>query len=498
MKRSLKRNLLASWTTHAVTLLTGVFLMPFVLGAVGNEAYGTWIFLNSCTGYCGLLYLGFGETICRYVATYYTRRDWERLNQVVSIVFVAYVALGSVVLAIAGLAAWAAPHSRDWGSHTVAEIRLVIVLLGVNFFASMVGSVFGGVLMGAQRFDLERGMGTAAAIARLSLTLVFLRAEWGLVWLAVISCAVTLLEVLGHLVLAFRQVPTLSVHWRHFNRPMLRECFSFSSYAFLDLVAMQLLRVTDTVLIGVVLGPAATVTYFIALRLCQFIGQPIQHIGRVFMPRAGELHANAERARLHELVSKGIGLSFLLTMGFFIGAGFFGRALVATWVGPGYDESHILLLVLLGSQIVSVPAAVLRSVLFGMGQVRVPALIYLGEALANVALSLVLIRPFGLLGVALGTAVPVMVLELGMLLPFALRTLGFSLDGLFRNALGPQLAPLTALLGYSVVIAAVSPFATGWPALVAISAGGGGTLAAVWYGQELWMKRSRTAGVVHR
>ena len=164
----------------------------------------------------------------------------------------------------------------------------------------------------------------------------------------------------------------------------------------------------------------------------------------------------------------------------FIGAGFFGQTLINTWVGPGYPESHLLLTILLGARIVALPISIFRSVLYGMGNVKVPSLIYMGEALANLILSLILIQYLGLVGVALGTAIPILFAELGILLPYALKKLDISRSRLLRYAIGPTIAPLLALLAYSYCLPHLFEIRNSWVALACIACGGGAFLAGTW------------------
>lgn len=481
-RRTIKVNLLASWVNHGVGLLIGLFLMPFVLHVLGDESYGLWIFINSIAGYSGLLYLGFGQTISRYVADAHARREWQRLNEVCNVILAVYLAMGAVAFGIAGIVAWWAPALYDWGSTSPLEIRLVILILGLNIALSLASSVFGGVLIGLQRFDLVRGTTLVAGLLRLGLTWWFLRSEWGLLTLSIIYLTVTVAENLGNVVLAFRSLPELAIGRRFLKWAALRDCFSFSAFAFLDAVAFRLVDATDTIVIGLLLGSEAIVPYHIGLRLCQFICRPIHYIGGVSMPRAGELHANARHDKLGELAVKGMSVAFLLTAGFFLGAVFFGRTLIETWVGPGYEASFGILLILLGAQVIATPVWTARAVLFGMGEVRLPALMYLTEAVANLALSLVLIKPFGILGVALGTALPVAVFELGVLLPFAMRKLQIRPGRLIREVLGHQFLPLAALAVYSFAVTMTVPLPANWFGLLAVSAGGGAVLGAVWLG----------------
>ncbi|NOX54130.1 MAG: lipopolysaccharide biosynthesis protein [Planctomycetes bacterium] len=481
-------NLLATWGDYATGALICLILMPFVLHTLGDTTYGLWLFINSIAGYSGLLNLGFGETISRYVAAHHARNETHRMNQVVNVIGAVYLAMGAVAIAAALGLAWAAPWLGDWSGASLVEIRWVFVILGINTAVGIVGSVFGGVLVGIQRFDLERGMIFVSGVARFYLTIFLLSQRHALLTLALIFLTVTTIENVGYVYFAFRKVPGLSFGRRYLSWPVLKECFSFSGFAFLHNVSQRVIWATDNIVIGFVLGAEAIVPYFIAARLCEFISKPVTCVGMVMMPRAGELHAHEKTRMLQSLLTKGLGFAFLLMMGFFIGAGFFGKAVIETWVGAGYDESHLLLLVLLGARIVSTPMEVVRAVMFGMARVRVPALLYALEALANLGLTLVLIRPFGLMGVAWGTAVPLIAVELGLLLPYALKQLGCEPRRLLREAIAPQLLPLAALLAYSVLVSR-RVTGRGWPLLFAIAAAGGAVLAVVWLAQQIVWRR---------
>ncbi|HID22017.1 MAG TPA: hypothetical protein EYP14_06405 [Planctomycetaceae bacterium] len=481
-------NLLATWGDYATGVLICLFLMPFVLHTLGDTTYGLWLFINSIAGYSGLLNLGFGETISRYVAAHHARNETQRMNQVVNVIGAVYLVMGAVAIAASWGLAWAAPRLGDWSGASLAEIRWVFVILGINTAVGIIGSVFGGVLVGIQRFDIERGMIFISGVARFYLTIFLLSHQHALLTLALIFLTVTTIENVGYVYFAFKNVPGLAFRRSYLSGRVLKECFSFSGFAFLHNLSQRVIWATDNIVIGVVLGAEAIVPYFIAARLCEFISKPVACVGMVMMPRAGELHAHEKTGMLQSLVTKGLGFAFLLMLGVFVGAGFFGKMVIETWVGPGYEHSHLLLLVLLGARIVSTPMEVVRAVLFGMARVRVPALLYAVEALANLGLTLVLIRPLGLMGVAWGTAIPLIGIELGLLLPYALRQLGYEPQRLLREAIAPQLLPVSALLAYSMLVSR-HVTGTGWPLILSVAAAGGCVLGTVWLAQEFVSRR---------
>ncbi|MBM4075359.1 MAG: hypothetical protein FJ267_06925, partial [Planctomycetes bacterium] len=83
----MKRNVIASWGTHASNLMLGLFVARYTLDVLGVSSYGSWLLLNSIAGYGALLYCGLGETASRFVAKYHSEGNTERINQIVSVIF---------------------------------------------------------------------------------------------------------------------------------------------------------------------------------------------------------------------------------------------------------------------------------------------------------------------------------------------------------------------------------------------------------------------------
>lgn len=486
---SVTRNVLASWGTHAANLVIGFFLTRYTLQVLGVSTYGSWLLINSIASYAGLLYCGLGETVSRYIAKYHSEQNWRRINQVVTLVLTIYVVMGGVALLIAGGLSLTASWWGGWQGDDLLEARVTILILGVNVAVGMTGSVFGGVLHGLRRFDMERGVGFSFDLVRLVLFLVFLSDRYGLVTIALIFFVVAIGENLSYILLARRILPTLAVGPSLWDRNVFRECGQFSSMAFVNVVASQLINATDTITIGLLLGKEAIVPYYFGLRLMQFAKQPIDKIAHICMPTAGALLGELDRAKRDRFLIRALGIVFLLAGGAFIGAWFFAADVLKLWVGIKLADadlaiSYRILMVLLGAQLVALPCAILRAFLFGGGVVRIPAMIYLTEAIANLGLSIGLGLLFGIEGVAWGTAVPVVLFEVGILLPYALKRLRIGLGRIVQEAFVPQLTPLLALLAFSITISNCSWSHGDWIALVAVTCCGAGILLG-----SLWLRR---------
>ncbi len=487
---TLRRNILTSWASHAVTLMVGLFLVRFIKDTLGDAGYGAWIFVNSIVGYATLLYFGFGAAVSRYTARHHALRDWPGLNRVLSSIFVIYGINGLFAIAAAGGVAAAAPLLSDWEGQSLREVRVVIVLLGGNAAVGLWGSVFGGVLIGIQRFDVYRSVQIVCTLLRLGLFVAGLHWRPSILSLAVASLAVTAAENLTYFVAARWLVPALRVSPRLASVGALRECFSFTAFNAVVLLSDFLIGLTDTVVIGCVLGTAATVPYYIALRLCQMVQTPLEHVAEVMLPKSAELQTRRQPAELRRLVLRGFGVSLLLLGGVMIGAAYFGDRLIRTWLGPEETDSPAILLVLLGAQLIALPLRVPKMTLLGLGRVRALALFNVVQATANLVLSLILIRHWGVIGVAWGTFLPALVCELGLLVPYTCRVLGLRVRDLLVQGVGPQLLPFAALWWYCEWMALV-PWAETWPNLLLITGLGGSVLLAVRGAEHWWSQRWR-------
>src|SRR5207249_3957464 len=87
-----------------------------------------------------------------------------------------------------------------------------------------------------------------------------------------------------------------------------------------------------------------------------------------------------------------------------------GKSVIEAWVGVKYvATSYPVLLILLLSTTLMLAQAASGRVLMGMGKHQTWAVVTLLEGLVNIGLSIALVRPYGIVGDAVGTAVPLAV-----------------------------------------------------------------------------------------
>jgi O-antigen/teichoic acid export membrane protein len=141
---------------------------------------------------------------------------------------------------------------------------------------------------------------------------------------------------------------------------------------------------------------------------------------------------------LRRMLIEGTRLALTLVAGVTVCLMGFASPLITRWMGPGFDAAVRPLEVLAIMGVVIVGQQPLGNILLGTGRHRPVAFVSLTEAVINLALSLVLVRHFGLLGVAVGSLIPVAAANLFVLAPAACREVRI---GVFEFARAVGTAP---------------------------------------------------------
>jgi O-antigen/teichoic acid export membrane protein len=265
-----------------------------------------------------------------------------------------------------------------------------------------------------------------------------------------------------------------------FRTPLVRDVTAFSLYFFVISIAVQIGFNLDNIVVGAALGTSAVAVYAVALRLADAQRNLSNQFNTLMFPVVVRYGATNEPGALRDMLIDGTRLSLTLVCGLTVCLIGFARPLIARWMGPGFEAAVGPLYVLAITGVVLIGQAPLGNILLGTGRHRLVAFTSLAEAVTNLALSVFLVRRFGLLGVAIGTAVPVFVANVFVLAPAVCRQLDMRLTDFIRAvAIGP-------LVGAGASALALWTVRTAWPPESLPAIVGEGAVVGVIYLGALW------------
>lgn len=155
-------------------------------------------------------------------------------------------------------------------------------------------------------------------------------------WAYVISqLATTLLAML----LGWSRVKDFS----HGTKPARKQLFSFGKYSMFTLLFSNLLRSSDTYILGLMLGPVAVSIYNIPQRLLQVFEMPISAISITRLPVLAGLHSNGKHDELTVEFQRSAGVLWIAILPVAALCFIFAEPLVVLLGGEGFRESASVL-----------------------------------------------------------------------------------------------------------------------------------------------------------
>ena len=487
-------NVITNYLRFALAAAIGFLLTPFMVHHMGDRDYGLWVTVFSLTGYFGLFDQGLRPSLVRYVSRDHALGDHEGLARTISSAIVLYAGVGVLTMGAAWFVALNAPFwiRMDPALHGIAPTLVLIV--GATLALGFPLGVSGAVLSGLQRYDLANGIGMAVGLLRLAAFVAVLRGGGGLVALAWTSLGVNLSGHVWAWWAARGLLPGVPLGIRWVRRDHFRRIAAYGSWALVGALATNIAFQTDALVITAFIGTAFASPFAIVGGLVDNARSLVNAAAFVLSPTASEMDALGEGGRLRAMLVAGSKYSVLVSWPVLMGLVVFGGSLLRTWVGRRYEPAALLLTILAVPTMVALPQATASSVLFGISRHRGIVLLSILSALLNLGLSVWWARSpslmaaiFGnavnpaLVGVAMGTALPLLLVSGIATAVWACRVLGEPLVSyLWEGMLQPGLVSLAFLAPALAARALWHP--VGWFPLLGACAGSWLVFAAVtWF-----------------
>ena len=386
-------------------MLVALVLIPYIIGHIGIERYGMWAIVGVLTGYFGLLDFGIGTSFVKYIAEYYTKKDYKKINQVINTGFVFYSVFAVLIITL-GLSIIKPLLNFFNIPQELYNEAVFVFLIGIILFGvSNALCVFEAIQGGLQRMDISNKVAIAMSIPNIIGTVFFLESGYGLPGLIVNNAIIFFISSMVNIIIAFKILPELRLNPSFFSKEAFKRLFGFGyklqTAKIADIIAFQ----TDRLLIAHFLNISLVGFYQIGSSVAQHMRQiPLLLISAI-LPAASEIDAKQEQEKLRELYIKGskylIFVSFPIV--FFVIST--AHLIMLIWMGNGYEKSAWIIQILAIGYFVNLVSGVGVSMSAAIGKPEFQMKAAIITVVSNIILSVVLIIAIGFIGVAIATTV---------------------------------------------------------------------------------------------
>jgi O-antigen/teichoic acid export membrane protein len=372
--------------------------------------------------------------VVRFVAKFWATKDAENLTQVINTSLFAYAGIGAVAMLLTVAGAFYIDHLFKIPSEFHSTARWLFLIVGASVAVGFPVGVFGGALEGLQRFYLVSYTNVASAFLRAAAIVLVLSRGHGLVVLALVT---TLLPLLMSLVRAGIALSILRtpIGMRYVTWSTARLMANHSGLTFIILMSAQLRFQTDEIVIGTMLSTSAITFFSIGARIVDYATNVVLCIAQIFVPMSSQSEAQGDANGLRKIMIAGNRACAFVILPICASLIILGKSIIEVWVGARYiPQSYPVLVVLIVPFTLMLAQSASSRMLLGTSQHRVFGIVTLVEGAANVILSVLFIRPYGIFGDALGTAIPLTCTVVLFLPRHACRKFDLSIPTFLREA----------------------------------------------------------------
>ncbi len=409
IKHSRTRNFIAGifsgYVMMFATVAVGLWLTPFTLRFLDRQEYAIFALMSDALMWLGLLDLGITAGLRAKAAHLAGAPDQERLNRLASTAFFSQNVIVAAVLLVGGGLAFAFPQFFPVRADLHTEATNLMFLMVLALVLSMGTQTFSALLIAHQQMYMDNALGLLNIVTRTVLTVVLLKAGWGLYSLGIANLAAKATSSGLAVVRTFRLIPGLQIRRRFASWEVLRSIGSLGVWFSLGGLAQIIIGGLDRIVTAKLVSMEMVTTLTLTSRLYMFSGGLILLVTDTARPMLGQLIGQKKMGGVLKIYRElfAVSLGCAVVLGYSIWAG--NESFIKTWVGPANYGGMALDTVLIMNFVVGFWVRPNRAVLSASLIVRPQSLSQILEGGLNLLLSILLARPFGVVGIVIADGI---------------------------------------------------------------------------------------------
>ncbi len=414
------KNIGSNWALSAIQAVMFLVLVPFVLTSFGGVRNGIWELIIAATGPMQLLAMGIPMATVRHITAAIAEGKPKEAERVIGTSLSLSILLGLIALALGSLVYLGVSEtimsSERWNldaaqlADAQRALMGMLLLVGSSFALRLPYAIFDA----HHDFVVRNLIQGAGFLLRFSLTLLALSWKPTMAVLAGVLITVAIFECLVATIVSGRRHNPLRIRPGRLDGKLVKKLLSFGIFAFLINMGAMLAFRMDAVVVSSFLKPIDSNDYAMGNKIFEQFIVLVLAIGMVAMPMATDLWSRKDHAGVRTVFLKWskIATSLVMLVGGYLLV--LGPEFLSAWLSDEYtDRMGTVMQILMLSFFFFLPMrGVALPVLMGIGKTKGPGFGLASMGLCNLILSLLLVRTYGVYGVAAGTAIPNVVFAL--------------------------------------------------------------------------------------
>lgn len=411
-KNELKAGIVLNYINQILGNLIPLFYTPIMLSLLGKSEYGLYKLSSSVTSYLGLISIGIGSAMSRYLIKTSTEKGKDAEEKMLGLFLVIFRVIALVVCLVGSILAFNLSlfYGASLSADELIRMKKLVLLMTCNTALSFSLSPYISIATTHERFIFIQLMSILSTCVAPIVNLIVLFLGYSSIGMAVTSLSLGVLTR-GIYYIFVRNTLKIKAQYKEMPTHQIKEILGFSFWIFIANIVGQLYNATDTVMIGAIpaLATVSVAVYNVGALFNKIVFDFTTGLSSLISPRTSKMvFSGATETELTELAIR-IGRIQALIIGL-VASGFiaFGRPFLDLYVGESYRDSYWVAVVMIVPYIIPAVQSVCLSITVSKNKHQFRSIVYLIIALLNVAGTWFLLHTaLGIIGAALMTGIGV-------------------------------------------------------------------------------------------
>jgi len=396
-----------SYCVTAVNLLANLLLVPLYLKRFGIDLYGLYQYIYSIAQYAVILDFGISSVMTKFIKEFDLRKD-EKSKENIAFYSLIIVLIAFSLILIATVVVGFNMNELLLNDRPVYQQEIAHVLLwfmALQFGLALAQNYFDGALLAFEDYFIVKLFAFIRAILKICFVLALMFLNVGILSIIlgdVIATAICV-SLSGYRAI---KVKHLRVKYHYWDRALFLESMKLSYALMLQSIVTFANNYVDKIVLGKMINNAAVTMYGLAMTFNGMFCEIPTVIQRLYLPESVRMIENrASGDELSEYVGRTGRFQFMLCGAIFGGFVLFGREFIALWSGKETLISWNIAVILMLSSLVPIVQNVCLTILTALNKRAFRSYMLLIGIVVNIAISIPLVRKYGVIGAPSGTVV---------------------------------------------------------------------------------------------
>ncbi len=319
MKNKSYKDSLFNAVDYLSTVVIFLITTKLFIGQLGTDGYGFYTFFTSLIGTFGLVDIGMGMAVSKYLSEYLHQNKINESNQVITQAILFYLVVGLLIVILVNFFSTPLMLLFGFGEKFNELGKLVLFIVSIIFMLNLFISIGTNVLVALEKWQgiatLNIGIKMLNAFLLVKILLLDISYSKKVEFVFYAILVFSTLKLVLYSWLAYRQYP--SFKWQKPDKIIRQKIVSFLKWSSLQHFLSMLAGQADKIVISRFFGLETLGFYNFVVSAFTYLYGFVASIFRIYFPKFSKMHADQDYGKLKinfgKLILWSMGISMILS-----------------------------------------------------------------------------------------------------------------------------------------------------------------------------------------